>query len=92
MSAQALLSESFRNAFAISVYLAAASLYVGGAKFLILDDVTSSFDCGHQFHLMNVLRDKFARPGVADGPQVILLSHDPVLEKLFNTNSNAGGW
>lgn len=92
VSAQALLSESFRNAFAISVYLAAASLYAGGAKFLILDDVTSSFDCGHQFHLMNVIRDKFARPGVADGPQVILLSHDPVLEKLFNTNSNAGGW
>lgn len=92
VSAQALLSESYRNAFAISVYLAAASLYAGEAKFLILDDVTSSFDSGHQFHLMNVIREKFARPGVPDGPQVILLSHDTVLEKLFNANSNEGGW
>ena len=29
VSAQALLSESYRNAFAVSVYLAAASLYGG---------------------------------------------------------------
>jgi hypothetical protein len=76
VSAQAVLSESYRNAFAISVYLAAASLYGGGAKFLILDDVTSSFDSGHQFHLMNVIKSQFARPAVAAGPQVILLSHD----------------
>lgn len=92
VSAQALLSESYRNAFAISVYLAAASLYGGPAKFLILDDVTSSFDSGHQLHLMNVIKDKFGRPGVADGPQVVLLSHDPMLEKLFNKNSNEGAW
>ncbi|VIO71288.1 hypothetical protein [Bradyrhizobium ivorense] len=92
ISAQAVLSESYRNAFAISVYLAAASLYGGGARFLILDDVTSSFDSGHQFHLMNVIKGQFARPGVPDGPQVILLSHDTVLEKLFNTNANEGGW
>lgn len=92
VSAQALLSESFRNAFAVSVYLAAASLYASGARFLILDDVTSSFDSGHQFHLMKVIRDQFARPGVQDGPQVILLSHDTALEKLFNTNSNGGNW
>lgn len=92
VSAQALLSESYRNAFAISVYLAAASLYGGPAKFLILDDVTSSFDSGHQLHLMNVIKDQFARPGVGTGPQVILLSHDPMLEKLFNKSSNEGGW
>lgn len=92
VSAQAVLSESYRNAFAISVYLAAASLYGGGAKFLILDDVTSSFDSGHQFHLMNVIKSQFARPGVPNGPQVILLSHDTALEKLFNTNSNGDGW
>lgn len=92
ISAQAVLSESYRNAFAISVYLAAASLYGGGAKFLILDDVTSSFDSGHQFHLMNVIKTRFARPGVPNGPQVILLSHDTALEKLFNSNANEGDW
>ncbi|MHC6085261.1 hypothetical protein ACYT85_18840 [Ralstonia solanacearum] len=56
VSAQALLSESFRNAFAVSVYLAAACLYGGAPKFVVLDDVTSSFDAGHQFHLMELIR------------------------------------
>ena len=92
VSAQALLSESFRNAFAVSVYLAAAKLYGGDARFMVLDDVTSSFDAGHQFHLMEVIRTKFARPGEASGPQVILLSHDTLLEKLFNKNANGPDW
>ncbi|MDG4721703.1 AAA family ATPase [Thalassospira aquimaris] len=92
VSARALLSESYRNAFAISVYLAAASLYGGDAKFVVLDDVTSSFDSGHQLHLMNVIKRLFARPAVPDGPQVILLSHDTALEKLFNTYNGEAGW
>lgn len=92
VSAQALLSESYRNAFAISVYLAAASLYGGPAKFMILDDVTSSFDSGHQLLLMKVIREKFARPADPSGPEVIILSHDTALEKFFNTSANEGGW
>ena len=92
LSAQALLSESFRNAFAMSVYLAAASLYAGGAKFMVLDDVTSSLDAGHQLHLMMLIKDRFARPGVPNGPQVIVLSHDTMLEKLFNKFSNDAQW
>ena len=92
VSARAVLSESFRNAFAISVYLASASLYGGDAKFVVLDDVTSSFDSGHQLHLMNVIKTLFARPTIADGPQIILLSHDTALEKLFNTYNNEPEW
>jgi len=92
VSAQALLSESFRNAFAVSVYLAAACLYGGAPKFVVLDDVTSSFDAGHQFHLMELIRTKFARPVNPNGPQVILLSHDTLLEKYFNKNGNTQGW
>lgn len=92
VSAQSLLSESCRNAFAISVYLAAAALYGGSAKFLLLDDVTSSLDAGHQFHLMEVIRTRFSRPNTANGPQVIILSHDTLLEKYFNTNGSTAGW
>ena len=92
VSPQALLSESFRNAFAISLYLAAASLYGGLPKFVILDDVTSSFDAGHQHFLIELIRTTFARPGNANGPQVIFLSHDTMLEKLFNKHSNSGAW
>lgn len=92
LSAQSVLPESFRNAFAISVYLAAASLYGGSAKFLLLDDVTSSLDAGHQFHLMEVLRTRLSRPAVPHGPQVIILSHDNLLEKYFNVNGSTIGW
>ena len=92
LSAQALLSESFRNALAVSVYLAAAELYGGGARFIILDDVTSSFDAGHQFMMMEIIKTNFARPGKPNGPQVIILSHDTLLEKLFNKNGNGTGW
>lgn len=92
VSAQALLSESYRNAFAVSVYLAAASLYGGAPRFMVLDDVTSSFDAGHQHHLVEVVRTRFARPLQANGPQVILLSHDTLLEKLFNKHSGSPDW
>jgi hypothetical protein len=92
VSAQALLAESFRNALAISVYLAAAQLYGGDARFIVLDDVTSSFDAGHQFHVMEIIRTRFARPGNPTGPQVVILSHDTLLEKLFNRNSNGPTW
>ncbi|KXV59863.1 hypothetical protein AD948_07285 [Acetobacter senegalensis] len=92
VSPQALLSESFRNAFAISLYLAAASLYGGLPKFILLDDVTSSFDAGHQNFLVELIRTTFARPSNAAGPQVILLSHDTMLEKLFNKHTGTGTW
>jgi hypothetical protein len=61
-------------------------------KFIVLDDVTSSFDAGHQNFLAELLRTTFARPANVDGPQVILLSHDTMLEKLFNKHSNTGTW
>ncbi|HTY69915.1 MAG TPA: hypothetical protein VMH36_24885, partial [Alphaproteobacteria bacterium] len=92
VSAQSLLSESYRNAFAISVYLAAAALYGGAAKFLLLDDVTSSLDAGHQFHLMELIRTRFSRPIIPTGPQLIIFSHDTLLEKYFNSNGSTAGW
>ncbi|MBB3971857.1 hypothetical protein [Hansschlegelia beijingensis] len=92
VSPQAVLSESFRNAFSISLYLAAASLFGGLPKFIILDDVTSSFDAGHQNYLVELIRTSYARPGNPCGPQVIMLSHDTMLEKLFNKHCNLGGW
>ncbi|TIX69891.1 MAG: hypothetical protein E5V30_15870 [Mesorhizobium sp.] len=92
LSPQALLSESYRNAFAIALYLAAASLYGGTPKFLVLDDVTSSFDAGHQLFLVELLRKSFARPGNPNGLQVIILSHDTMLEKLFNKHTTSGIW
>lgn len=92
LSARALLSESYRNALAISVFLAAAMKHSGAPRFVILDDVTSSFDAGHQFYLMELIRTKLQYPQNTDGLQFILLSHDGLLEKYFDTKSGTTDW
>ena len=84
LSARALLSESYRNALAISVFLAAALKHSGAPRFVVLDDVTSSFDAGHQYFLMELIRTILQQPQNADGLQFIILSHDGLLEKYFD--------
>jgi DNA repair exonuclease SbcCD ATPase subunit len=87
-----LLSESYRNAIAISIFLCAALQRKPAARFIILDDVTSSFDAGHQFALMEVLRTRVGVPVNKDGLQVIILSHDGLLEKYFDKLGNSSEW
>jgi DNA repair exonuclease SbcCD ATPase subunit len=92
LSARALLSESFRNALAISVFLAAAMKHSGVPRFIVLDDVTSSFDAGHQFNLMELIRTQLQSPANPHGLQFIILSHDGLLEKYFDRLANNAGW
>ena len=92
LSARALLSESYRNALAISVFLAAALKHSGAPRFVVLDDVTSSFDAGHQYFLMELIRTKLQQPQNADGLQFVILSHDGLLEKYFDRLSGTTGW
>jgi hypothetical protein len=93
LSATTLLSESYRNALAISLYLSAAMRSQMSARFLVLDDVTSSFDAGHQFALMEIIRTKVSRSSINPaGTQVILLSHDGLLEKYFDRISQEADW
>ena len=92
LSAAALLPESYRNALALSIFLAAVLKTQTSARFMVLDDITSSFDAGLQYSLMEVLRSRVAYPANPDGPQVIVLSHDGLLEKYFDSLSNATGW
>jgi len=92
LSARALLSESYRNALAISVFLAAAMKHSGAPRFVVLDDVTSSFDAGHQFYLMELIRTKLQHPQNTDGLQFIILSHDGLLEKYFDTQGGTANW
>jgi len=91
-SAIPLLSESYRNAVAISIFLSASLQRRPTARFIVLDDVTSSFDAGHQWALMEVLRKQVGLPLNKDGLQVIILSHDGLLEKYFDKLGNAVGW
>ena len=92
LSAATLLPESYRNAFAICIYLAAALRSSSTARFMVLDDITSSFDAGHQWALMELIRTTIAYPANPDGPQVIILSHDGLLEKYFDTMAAGANW
>jgi len=71
LSARALLSESYRNAVAASIFLAAAIKHSGVPRFMVLDDVTSSFDAGHQFALMDGMRTLLRYGAVPDSLQFI---------------------
>lgn len=92
LSARALLSESYRNAVAAAIFLAAAMKHSGVPRFMVLDDVTSSFDAGHQFALMDALRTLLRYGAVPDGLQFIILSHDTSLEKYFDKLNGTTDW
>lgn len=92
VSARALLSESYRNALAISVYLSAAVRHNKSPRFVVLDDATSSFDSGHQFQLMEAIRTRFQQPHRPDGLQFIIFSHDVTLEKYFDRLNGEADW
>lgn len=92
VSARAVLSESYRNALAISVFLSAAARHGRAPRFVVLDDVTSSFDAGHQYRMMEQLRTRLQHDGSNDGLQVILLSHDVTLEKYFDRLDDGHSW
>lgn len=92
VSARAVLSESARNAFSISVYLSAAKLRSDAGGFVVLDDITSSFDAGNQLNLMEYIRTTLQRTDTRPGFQFILLSHDVLLEKYFDRLSSSPDW
>ncbi len=94
-SARALLSESYRNAVAASIFMASAARHQGVPRFMVLDDVTSSFDAGHQFSLMDTIRTKLrygALNALNGGLQFIILSHDTSLEKYFDRLNSTTDW
>lgn len=93
LSATSLLPESYRNALAMAIFLSAAATTPRKARFMLLDDVTSSFDAGHQFQLMELLRTELSNSvSNPTGPQIILLSHDSLLEKYFDKMQSTAVW
>lgn len=92
VTAQAVLSESYRNSLAISIFLSAAMKRSLAPRFIVLDDVTSSFDAGTQFALLDSIRNTLQYPTNPNGMQFIILSHDTSLEKFFNKISAETDW
>ena len=87
VSARAVLSESYRNAVAASIFLSAATKHTRPPRFMVLDDITSSFDGGHQFFLMDALVSKLRHGAIPDGIQFIVLSHDSALGRVDKRDS-----
>jgi hypothetical protein len=79
--AASLLSESYRNALCLSIYFACALKNKSTSGFVILDDITSSFDGGHQRYLLLLIKNKISRIYNKNGKQIILFTHDGELEK-----------
>jgi len=79
-----LLSESYRNALCLSIYFATALRNISSSKFIVLDDITSSFDSGHQIKLIDLLENHIAKASRNKRKQVILFTHDGELKKVLN--------
>lgn len=93
IKAATILSESYRNALCLSIYFATALKSKNPGHFIIVDDITSSFDSGHQFFLLDLIKNKIAmRSKNKGGKQFILLTHDGTLKKTLNENNNLPYW
>jgi DNA repair exonuclease SbcCD ATPase subunit len=91
--AATLLSESYRNALSLSIYFAAALKSKNSGNFMILDDITSSFDSGHQIFLLDLIKTKIGLSSAnKKGKQIILLTHDGTLKKVLNQNGSQRNW
>jgi hypothetical protein len=67
---QKYFSESHLNCFGISFFLASVVAFNKENKFLILDDIISSFDTSHRKKFADLLFEKFA------DYQIVLLTHE----------------
>ncbi|MCC9063645.1 hypothetical protein [Flavobacterium piscisymbiosum] len=73
---QKYFSESHLNCFGISFFLASVEAFNNVNKFIVLDDVISSFDSNHRKRFAELIFEKFSEY------QIILLTH----EKEWFTN------
>lgn len=80
------LSESHLNSLGICLFLASAKLFNKVGRFLVLDDVLTSFDAGHRRRLLRLLRNQFA------DWQVILLTHERVWFDIMKKELKSAGW
>ncbi|WP_309609648.1 hypothetical protein [Flavobacterium sp.] len=93
LKAETLLSESYRNALSLSIYFAAALKSKNEGNFIIVDDITSSFDGGHQYYLLDLIKRRISlSPTNKKGKQIIFLTHDGLLKKVLNEYNSLKNW
>ena len=80
------LSESHLNSLGVVLFLANARILNKYSKFLVLDDIVTSFDTSHRRRLLRLLRDEFS------DWQIIILTHESVWFDLIKKEIVESGW
>lgn len=80
------LSESFLNSLGLSLFLASAKLFNERSRFLILDDIVTSFDQNLRRRLIRLLTAEFS------DWQLILLTHEEFLYQLMRREFPSQSW
>ncbi len=83
---QKYFSESHLNCFGISFFLASIIAFNKENKFIVLDDVISSFDTNHRKRFADLLFEKFA------SYQIILLTHESEWFSYVRQIAKKKGW
>lgn len=83
---QKYFSESHLNCFGISFFLASVIAFNKENKFLVLDDVISSFDTNHRKRFADLLFEKFSNY------QIILLTHEFEWFSYIRQIAKKKGW
>lgn len=80
------LSESHLNSLGVVLFLANARIFNKHAKFLVLDDIVTSFDTSHRRRLLRLLRDEFF------DWQIIILTHENIWFDIIKREMGQHGW
>jgi ABC-type cobalamin/Fe3+-siderophores transport system ATPase subunit len=80
------LSESHLNSLGVVLFLANARIFNKQAKFLVLDDIVTSFDTSHRRRLLRLIRDEFS------DWQIIILTHESVWFEIIKKEMAQHVW
>lgn len=82
----ALLSESHINCLGISFFLASVKAFNKVNRFIVLDDVISSFDSNHRTRFVRMLVNEF------EEHQIILLTHEKDFFDIASSEAKRKNW
>ena len=80
------LSESHLNCLGIAFFLTSAMAFNKENRFLVLDDVISSFDSGHRKRFADLINERFS------DYQIILLTHEKAWFDYMHNMVKAKNW
>lgn len=83
---QKYFSESHLNCFGLSFFLASVIAFNKTNKFIVFDDVISSFDSNHRIRFANLLMQEFSNY------QLIVLTHENNWFEYFRNAVKGKGW